>query len=236
MARSPSSALLKSWLGSPVGRSVRYFSTAVQGEVGGGAHCRRGSRPGRAATPLALRALRRRAGTRSRRAHRRILGPGSAVHHAAPDDALHRRGRAALRPGHKKTISLSTSMSSRSRGALRPSSADRFALIEKKGRREGRAPAGTQGPHARNARVLTTGDAGLPAFPAQWFYGLWRALFPARGVLTKRGSRLHEGLRSCRERAISASASLIVSRTFFTEASRLDTRSGSASIRGGQSK
>ncbi|MGY3037454.1 hypothetical protein ACVIIV_006624 [Bradyrhizobium sp. USDA 4354] len=58
----------------------------------------------------------------------------------------------------------------------RPSFAVRFALIEKRGRREGRAPAGTQGPHAKNARGVTTGNAGLPAFPAQWFYGLWRAL------------------------------------------------------------
>jgi hypothetical protein len=49
-------------------------------------------------------------------------------------------------------------------------------LIANKGRREGRAPAGTQGPHAEDARGVTTGDAGRPAFPAQWFYGLWRAL------------------------------------------------------------
>ncbi|RXT50184.1 hypothetical protein B5V03_08330 [Bradyrhizobium betae] len=30
----------------------------------------------------------------------------------------------------------------------------------RKGRREGRAPAGTLGPHAKNARGVTTGDAG----------------------------------------------------------------------------
>src|SRR4051812_37270402 len=47
----------------------------------------------------------------------------------------------------------------------RPSFAVRFALIAKKGRREGRAPAGTEGPHAKNARGVTTGDAGTSGLP-----------------------------------------------------------------------
>ena len=34
-----------------------------------------------------------------------------------------------------------------------------------------------EGPHATRTHAgLTTGDAGRPAFPAQWCYGLWRAL------------------------------------------------------------
>lgn len=50
------------------------------------------------------------------------------------------------------------------------------------------------------------------------------------------GDRLYTGFRSCREEAISASASLIVSRTFLTDASRLDRGSGPASICSGDRK
>lgn len=46
------------------------------------------------------------------------------------------------------------------------------------------------------------------------------------------GDRLYTGFRNCRDEIISASASLIVSRTFFTDASRLDRGLGSASICG----
>ena len=49
-----------------------------------------------------------------------------------------------------------------------------------RGRREGRVPAGTRGPLCANALETDaqrhTGEAKHPAFPAQWFYGLCRAL------------------------------------------------------------
>jgi hypothetical protein len=46
----------------------------------------------------------------------------------------------------------------------------------KQGRREDRVPACTHGPRAKGLResALTTGTGGnTPAFPAQWFYGLY---------------------------------------------------------------
>lgn len=43
----------------------------------------------------------------------------------------------------------------------------------------------------------------------------------------KDGDRLYAGFRNCRDEIISASASLIVSSTFFTDASRLDKGLGS---------
>jgi hypothetical protein len=49
-----------------------------------------------------------------------------------------------------------------------------------RGRREGRAPAGTRGPLCEScvtkAAQRHTGEAKRPAFPAQWFYGLCRDL------------------------------------------------------------
>ena len=55
----------------------------------------------------------------------------------------------------------------------------RYALQER-GRREGRVPAGTRGPLceacAKTAAQRHTGEAKHPAFPAQWFDGLCRAL------------------------------------------------------------
>jgi hypothetical protein len=49
-----------------------------------------------------------------------------------------------------------------------------------RGRREGRVPAGTRGPlyddALRRAAQRHTGEAKHPAFPAQWFDGLCRAL------------------------------------------------------------
>jgi len=63
------------------------------------------------------------------------------------------RRRGALRCVRGTRLAIrSINMPSRSRGWIRPSFAVRFALVENKGRREGRAPAGTQGPHTRDAR------------------------------------------------------------------------------------
>jgi hypothetical protein len=51
---------------------------------------------------------------------------------------------------------------------------------KRRGRREGRVPAGTRGPLCedalRRAAQRHTGEAKHPAFPAQWFYDLCRAL------------------------------------------------------------
>ena len=50
----------------------------------------------------------------------------------------------------------------------------------RRGRREDRVPAGTRGPLCANALETDaqrhTGEAKHPAFPAQWLYGLCRAL------------------------------------------------------------
>ncbi|EIG57532.1 hypothetical protein Bra1253DRAFT_02200 [Bradyrhizobium sp. WSM1253] len=53
----------------------------------------------------------------------------------------------------------------RSRGAGARVLLSVFALVAKKGRREGRAPAGTQGPHAKTHAGVTTGDAGTSGLP-----------------------------------------------------------------------
>jgi hypothetical protein len=125
--------------------------------------------PGQAATPQALL---RRAGTQKPQSTLPQHGPrlcsASRREEAARCAASGAREIAAISP---------MDIVSRSRGRFRPSFAVRFALIEMKGRKEGRAPAGTQGPHAGKR---TRGDhrccRDVPAFPAQWFYGLWRAL------------------------------------------------------------
>ena len=71
-------------------------------------------------------------------------------------------------------------MGSHPRGSLRPS----FALVaspsNERGRREDRVPAGTRGPLCEivvnKIAQQHTGEAQHTAFPAQWFYGLCRAL------------------------------------------------------------
>src|SRR5689334_1101461 len=69
---------------------------------------------------------------------------------------------------------------SSSRRDLRPSFASAFTLQKIRGRREDRVPAAPAAPCAKIARKahtgITTGKAESPAFPAQWFYGLLRAL------------------------------------------------------------
>ena len=84
-----------------------------------------------------------------------------------------KRCRVAPRPGHSLAMTCLPS-----RGASRPSFAVRFAPLKKKGRREGRAPAGTQGPHTQDARGLTTGDAGSPGLPCGNGFTAYGALSP----------------------------------------------------------
>ena len=66
------------------------------------------------------------------------------------------------------------------RGTICPSFAVSRRPQKCRGRREGRVPAGTRGPLcedcATKAAQRHTGEAKHPAFPAQWFYGLCRAL------------------------------------------------------------
>src|SRR5215207_9726567 len=71
-------------------------------------------------------------------------------------------------------------MTSRSRGASRPRFASSFALFEIRGRREDRvlaAPAVSHAnAHGKRRHTSIQGSGNTPAFPAQWLYGLLRAL------------------------------------------------------------
>ena len=66
-----------------------------------------------------------------------------------------------------------------------------------RGRREGRAPAGTRGPLCANCAGSDaqrhTGEAKHPAFPAQWVYGLCRALLGERCTIAPVASRMNDG-------------------------------------------
>ena len=102
----------------------------------------------------------------------------------APDDASHRRGRCAA-SGARERYSSSCSKLNRTRGfpfsrRIPPELCGRCRPRKRRGRREGRVPAGTRGPLceacAKTAAQRHTGEAKHPAFPAQWFYGLCRAL------------------------------------------------------------
>src|SRR3974390_2673877 len=60
------------------------------------------------------------------------------------------------------------------RGAKRPSFLLRTPLIVSRGRREGRVPTCTHGPRAEKKHAAEPQvQADQPAFPAQWFYGLY---------------------------------------------------------------
>jgi hypothetical protein len=63
----------------------------------------------------------------------------------------------------------------RSRGALRPKLCDLRYPLESRGRRESRVPMTPAVVRTRCTR-RTAGVPEHPAFPAQWFYGLCRAL------------------------------------------------------------
>src|ERR1700757_2194223 len=63
-----------------------------------------------------------------------------------------------------------------SRDVFRPSFASFITLIESRGRREGRvtaAPRALAPERLREGRVTTGTGGDTPAFPAQWFYGLY---------------------------------------------------------------
>jgi hypothetical protein len=75
-------------------------------------------------------------------------------------------------------------MASRSRGRFCPSLAAVRRPMEAKGRREGRAPAGTRDPCATEMHTgWTTGDAGRPAFPARMVLTVSFVLSPGSDAL-----------------------------------------------------
>ena len=74
---------------------------------------------------------------------------------------------------------MTVDIPSPSRGALRPRFASSFALFEIRGRREDRvlaAPAVSRVICAKEMHTSIQGSGSIPAFPAQWLYGLLRAL------------------------------------------------------------
>src|SRR2546425_110217 len=116
------------------------------------------------------------------------MGPGSAAHR---EDALRRvRAREQNPTSHS---SLIADIPSRPRGAFRPS----FALSLRPLIQEGAGKAGCQlAPAVRCAKSTRrktaqqhTGVANHSAFPAQWLYGLCRALPGAEFVLASLASR-----------------------------------------------
>src|SRR5688572_21339866 len=82
-------------------------------------------------------------------------------------------GFASLYPSYENTLS-------RSRGVWRPRFTSRLAPLENRGRREDRVLAAPAVPRAilRKQKLHTSiqGSWSIPAFPAQWLYGLLRAL------------------------------------------------------------
>ncbi|MET4212275.1 hypothetical protein ABIB95_007122 [Bradyrhizobium sp. LA2.1] len=112
------------------------------------------------------------------------MGPGSAAHR--------RTGRCCASPGKRcaasgarEQILALHSNSNRTHGFASswqdlPELCSIHLPQKCRGRREGRVPAGTRGPLCGNCATKFaqwhTGEAKHPAFPAQWFYGLCRAL------------------------------------------------------------
>ena len=111
-----------------------------------------------------------------------------AIQLPAPHDGLL---RCARNDGvHAHPISM-TDTTSRSRGALRPRFAINSFALRNRGRREDRvhaAPAVSCAICAKKAAHEHTGQREHPAFPAQWLYGLYRAL-PGRTALCHRRPR-----------------------------------------------
>ena len=79
-------------------------------------------------------------------------------------------------------------MRSRSRGTVCPGFAISFAPSSNRGRRESRAPTAPAAPCAmgseKNAHGFDRYSRDIPAFPAQWLYGLLRALPGERPLLS----------------------------------------------------
>ena len=171
---------------------------------------------------------------------RRAGGARSALVHVGASAAkrIHQRGSAES-DGYRfaSRIAMTIDTASRSRGALRPRFAVRFALFETEG-------AGKTGcllhPRSRvrfaQTKLHTSiqGSGNTPAFPAQWLYGLLRALPGERLFCHRRCAgnqphttcRQHRGVRTTRLRrtrqartSIAPSASIASHRTFVTIAS-----------------
>ncbi len=88
---------------------------------------------------------------------------------------------------------------SRPRGLFRPSFASVASPSPERGRREVRMPAGHPRSTVRKVatRICTAAyrcSQDIPAFPAQWFYGLCRALLGERCTIAPVASRMADAL------------------------------------------
>ncbi|SCB51022.1 hypothetical protein GA0061098_101547 [Bradyrhizobium shewense] len=127
----------------------------------------------------ALMALRRRAGTQKPRMSLR-KGPRLCSAPRREDAARCAAFGPPASNSFRKPIQI-TRTPFPSRGMICPSFCFTCRPRERRGRREGRVPAGTRGPLCesvcfKKAAQRHTGEAKHPAFPAQWLYGLCRAL------------------------------------------------------------
>ena len=104
-------------------------------------------------------------------------------------------------------------MSSRSRGAVRPRVCWKRPHPRIRGRREDRVRAAPAVSCAKCTKKRTRAyrfSGGNPAFPAQWFYGLLRALLGDRAFLPPSPARLGANLTpasGCQDHTTSPSAS-----------------------------
>ncbi|MFK4499337.1 hypothetical protein ABIF86_003628 [Bradyrhizobium japonicum] len=112
------------------------------------------------------------------------MGPGSAAHRRTGRCCASPGKRCAASGAREQILSLHSN-SNRTHGfASSRQDLPELCCIHRpqkcRGRREGRVPAGTRGPLCGNCATKFaqrhTGEAKHPAFPAQWFYGLCRAL------------------------------------------------------------
>jgi hypothetical protein len=130
--------------------------------------------PGQGATRAALR---RRAGTQG---SRRTLPHGPRLCSASRrQDAA----RCAASGARERSIFAPADTPSRSRGLFCPSFAFVLSPSRNKGRREGRTPAGTRDPHAKNARGVITGVAGAVRPSLRNGFTAYGALSPGSDAL-----------------------------------------------------
>src|SRR5439155_25233032 len=101
--------------------------------------------------------------------------PGSLPRHCERSEAIHSAACGGVDCFVAFAPRNDADTASRSRGALRPRFASLFALLEIGGRREDRvlaAPAVSRAICANKVHTSIQGSGSIPAFPAQWLYGL----------------------------------------------------------------
>jgi hypothetical protein len=120
---------------------------------------------------------------RVRRPHPR-MSTSALTGEEAPTGRANARPMIKSAPSRRMQPQHSRNTPPHSRGAIRPSCA-RSTPSQNRGRRESRvrgAPAASRVEKTRE--LVTTGSPEHPAFPAQWFYGLFRALPGDRAFLS----------------------------------------------------